>query len=86
VAILTQHTSAFSLYPTVDPVSLASALNISTGCLDALYVILLPSNAKLMSTEIPQLHAMTTYLAGQTSWMTIGGVQIISLHCVPQLV
>ncbi|OBT81991.1 hypothetical protein VE02_09310 [Pseudogymnoascus sp. 03VT05] len=36
VAILIQHTSAFSLYPTVDPVSLATAFNISIGCLDAL--------------------------------------------------
>jgi hypothetical protein len=67
IAILIQHTSAFSLYPTVDPVLLASALNISTGCLDALYVVHLPSKAKLISTEILQLHAMTTYLAGRTS-------------------
>jgi hypothetical protein len=64
---IAKHSSAFSLYPTVDPVSLANALNISIGCLDALYVVLLPSKAKLMSTEILQLHAMTTYLAGQTS-------------------
>ena len=36
--MLAQHASAFSLYPTVDPTALAGALNISTGCLDALYV------------------------------------------------
>jgi hypothetical protein len=36
LVLLTQYTSAFSLYPTVDPVLLAGALNISIGCLDAL--------------------------------------------------
>lgn len=66
ISILAQHTSAFSLYPTVDSVSLASALNISIGCLDALYVVPLSSKDKLTLTEILQSHAMTTYLAGQT--------------------
>lgn len=36
VAVLALQTHAFSLYPTVDPDSLATALNISAGCLDAL--------------------------------------------------
>jgi hypothetical protein len=32
----------FSLYPTVDPVKLATAFNISIDCLDALWVYLFP--------------------------------------------
>jgi hypothetical protein len=38
VALLASHATAqsFSLYPTVDPSSLANAFNISVDCLDAL--------------------------------------------------